>query len=177
MPTGPPTAGLPVYGDAVRVAVILAALVLASPAAAAAPHVRVYEVGYATYYRAATADAETLADLCAASLERCGELLVGDGAQFAADCAASDSEVAARIRSAVRAARAHGSDWGVVTRTENGGYPFTCSFEASPPPPPDLCPRGRVSRRELAELPPIERAIALATRFFCVGPGWSPALP
>jgi hypothetical protein len=160
-----------------RIAALVAALLVAGSAAAATPRVRAYEVGYATYYRLSTTDAEALAQVCARDLERCGDVLVGDGVAFADDCDASGAAVAAQIRAAARDARAHDAGWGVVTRTENGGYPFACTFAASPPPPPDLCPLGRISRQELAALPPLERAIALAERFFCVGPGWSPALP
>jgi hypothetical protein len=148
--------------------VAAALLAAAGTAAGATPRVHAYEQGYATYFRVSAADAPALAALCERDLEACGAMLVGDGPQFASDCDTPGVVVAGRIRRAAARAR---PGWGVVTRTENGGYPFTCRFAAAPPPPPDLCPRGRISRGELAALGPFERAIALAGRFFCVGPG------
>jgi hypothetical protein len=154
-----------------RLLALAALLLAAGSAAAATPRVRAYEQGHATYFRVSAAGADALAGLCARDLEACGAALVGDGAQFAADCDVRGTVVAARLRRAAAAARESGAGSGVVTRTENGGYPFTCRFEAAAPPPPELCPRGPISRGELEALPPLERAIALAERFFCVGPG------
>ena len=159
-----------------RALLVALALLLAAPAAAAPPRAHVYTRGHATYFRLAPGDARAVASACVRDgLVRCGDLVTGDGAQFAADCGRSGPAVARELRARARLASSRGPGWFVVTRTENGGYPYTCSFAAERLVP-DLCPGGRLSLADLAALPLVERLVTVVTRLFCLG-GWSPELP
>jgi len=148
---------------------------IAAPAAAAPPRAHAYTRGHATYFRLAPADALAVAGVCVREgLERCGDLITGDGGQFAVDCGRSGQAVARELRAQARRAARRDPRWFVVTRTENGGYPYTCAFAAERVAP-ELCAGERLSVADLAALPLVERLVTVVTRLFCIG-GWSPAL-
>jgi hypothetical protein len=160
------------YVRAVVRALLVIALVLAAPAAAAAPHATVSTRGHVTYFRLSAADARRVAAVCESrGIVACGDLLTnGDGPQLAADCHRTGGALALQLRAAARAGQA------VVMRTESGGYPYICAFEAGRAAI-DRCGQRRISQPELDALPLFERIFALVRHGFCVGPGWTPDLP
>jgi hypothetical protein len=92
-----------------------------------------YERGAAVWFRTTPDNADYQAKVClGAGLVGCGEFITrGDGEQFAADCASAgrtSTDVARALRRWAALARARGSSWRVYTRTERGGYPYSCRF-------------------------------------------------
>jgi hypothetical protein len=69
---------------------------------------------------------------CVNSYTTCGTQITGDANDFYDQChnglGLSASQVATNIRYWADRATANGSNWRVYTRTENGGYPYTCLF-------------------------------------------------
>lgn len=159
--------------------VLLAAAALPALSAAAPPKAVVSMRGHVTYFRLSAVDAERVAAVCRSrGAAACGDLITrGDGPQFAADCNRGGAAIARQLRAAAGAARGNGSGWGVVMRTETGGYPYVCAFEAAETLAADLCAARRISRPELDAMPLFERIFALVRHGFCVGPGWEPDLP
>lgn len=121
----------------------LFALVAALSAGAAAPpsgataHSVTYERGAAVWFRTTPDNADYQAKAClGAGLVSCGDFITrGDGEQFAADCASSGqtaADVARVLRRSARLARGRNGSWRVYTRTERGGYPYSCRFGILP---------------------------------------------
>jgi hypothetical protein len=83
-------------------------------------------------WRTTPDNADYSANDCVASYTTCGTKIIGDASDFYYTChdglGLSASQVATNIRYWADRARANGSNWRVYTRTESGGYPYTCLF-------------------------------------------------
>jgi hypothetical protein len=106
------------------------------PSAGATAHSITYERGAAAWFRTTADNADYQAKECARlGLVRCGDFITrGDGAQFSADCRSSSrdaADVARALRYWAARARSAGPRWRVYTRTDRGGYPYSCRFGIS----------------------------------------------
>lgn len=104
-----------------------------APAAAATAHSLAFRHAEALWFRTTPDNADYQAKVCARlGLPTCGDYITrGDGEQFAADCLNSGrdaGDVALALRYWADRSRARGVAWRVYTRTERGGYPYTCRF-------------------------------------------------
>jgi hypothetical protein len=102
-------------------------------AAVATDEWRALDRAGAFWFRTTPGNAAAAAAECRLDgLAACGDVVTrGDGEQFASDCESAGrtaDEVARALASAARRARSRGSRWWVYTRTERGGYPYTCRF-------------------------------------------------
>lgn len=82
-------------------------------------------------WRTTPDNADYSANDCQSSYTTCGLKIIGDADWFYQSCTGrglSASQVATNIRYWADRARANGTDWRVYTRTETGGYPYTCQF-------------------------------------------------
>jgi hypothetical protein len=89
--------------------------------------------GSVTVFRTTPDNADRQARECEVhGLVGCGEYIArGSATEFAADCLdakQTEHSVARALRFWARRARAKGPAWRVYTRTERGGFPFTCRF-------------------------------------------------
>ena len=88
--------------------------------------------GWCDAWRTTPDNADYSAKDCEANYQTCGEKITGYPSDFYYMChdakGLSASQVATNIRYWADRARANGTNWRVYTRTESGGYPYTCEF-------------------------------------------------
>jgi hypothetical protein len=98
----------------------------------AAPHVTGTRVGGVTVFSTSPPGARAIAADCRRlGVEACaGELTRGDARAFLSDCPVSARSLSRQLDEAAGFARFLGADR-VTTRTEDGGYPYTCRIEPS----------------------------------------------
>jgi hypothetical protein len=98
----------------------------------AAPQVAVHRSGGVVVYSTTRAGARAIAADCRSrGAETCaGELTRGDARAFLGDCPLSGRALARRLDAAAAFAAFLGADR-ISTRTEAGGYPYTCELEPS----------------------------------------------